>query len=258
MSGIHAAMATPPLRSLDRALELLDLIVQSGETHSIGHLARQLAMPHSTAYRIAATFERAGLLTRLRRGCYLPGPGLLRLARHDTLHRVLRGVSRPIVDQLSRDTGCTAHLGIFEDGMVTYLVKAGRSARRIFSREGTQLEPYCTAIGKVLLAALSESARGEYLRAGPFVQMTPNTLTDPQKLRNALTKIRTQEYATDNAEMDSDLFCLAVPVRINEGAIVAALSISTRRPEKNLLTHLDALRLAASGLGSRLAPRNRH
>lgn len=247
-------MATPSLRSLEKALSLLARIAESGEFHSISDLARQIKMPRSTAYRIAATLERSGLVTRLRRGYYLPGPSLMRLARPDTIPRVLKAIGRPIIKKLATETGCTAHVGIFENGMVTYLLKAGRAARTIFTREGTQLEAYCTGIGKVLLAALPVAVREDYLKNGPFIQLTANTLTDPQKLRSVLTVVAERGYAEDDAEMDSDLRCLAVPVRSGD-EVIAALSISTRSADEDshaLLTHLDALRTAANLLSRRL------
>jgi IclR family acetate operon transcriptional repressor len=251
-------MATPSLRSLEKALNLLRRIVESGEDHSISAIARQISMPHSTAYRIAATLERSGLVTRMRRGYYLPGPSLMRLARHDSLSRILRAVGRPIVKKLARDTGCIAHVGIFENDMVTYLLKAGRAGQTIFTREGTQLEAYCTGIGKVLLAALPVSVREEYLKGGPFIRLTANTLSDPQRLRSELISVGERGYAEDNAEMDSDLMCLAVPVRLGEGDVIAAVSISTRSTDVDshaLLPHLGRLRTAASLLSDRLTSR---
>ena len=249
-------MATPSLRSLEKALDLLGRIVESGEIHSISDFARQIKMPRSTAYRIAATLERSGLVTRLRRGHYLPGPSLIRLARPDSVPRILKAIGRPIVKKLATDTGCTAHVGIFENGMVTYLLKAGRAGQDIFTREGTQLEAYCTGIGKVLLAALPASVREEYLKSGPFVQLTARTLTDPKQLRSALTGVADRGYAEDDAEMDSDLRCLAVPVLLG-GDVIAALSISTRSADEDshaLLVHLDILRSAAHSLSRRLTP----
>ena len=239
-------------------MDLLGRIVESGEIHSIADLAKQIHMPHSTAYRIAATLERSGLVTRMRRGYYLPGPSLIRLARHDSIPRLLKAIGRPIIKKLATATGCTSHVGIFENGMVTYLLKAGRAAHTVFTREGTQLEAYCTGIGKVLLAALPVSVREEYLKSGPFIQLTASTLIDPQKLRRELIVVGDRGYAEDNAEMDSDLLCLAVPVRLGEGDVIAALSISTRSTDEDshvLLTHMDALRTAANSLSKRLTSR---
>jgi len=247
-------MATPSLRSLQKALHLLDRIVAGDADLSISELARQIKMPHSTAYRIAATLERSGLVTRVRRGHYLPGPSLIRLTRPDSLARILKALGRPLIKTLATQTACVTHLGIFEGGMVTYLLKAGRAAGTVFTREGTQLEAYCTGIGKVLLAALPEPAREEYLQSGPFIQLTANTLTDPQKLRTELLLIAERGYATDNAEMDSDLRCLAVPVRLGEGDVVAALSISTRSTQA-VLKHLNTLQSTADQLSGRLGTR---
>ena len=245
------------MRSLGKALELLRQVAKDGGERSISALAAEAGIPASTAYRIAATFERSGFMTRLRRGHYVPGPTLLRLADSDSFNRVLMGVGHPIVEALAKTTGCTAHLGVFEDGMVTYLLKAGRKKNPLFTRQGTQLEAYCTGIGKVLLAALPKSALEDYLANGPFIGLTANTLTDPGALRAALNEVQARGYALDNAEMDTDLTCLAVPVRDREDKVLAALSISMRQADGNpndLSIHLDSLRTAANALGERLSP----
>jgi IclR family transcriptional regulator, acetate operon repressor len=248
-------VATPSLRSTEKAFELLQRIVQTGDSRSISALAADLQMPPSTAHRISATLERAGFIMRLRRGHYLPGPVLLRLATFGSLNRVLAAVGPPVVKRLARQSGCTAHLGVFENAMVTYLLKAGKGRLNIFTRQGTQLEAYCTGIGKVLLASLPKPELEEYLAQGPFIALTPNTLTDIPSLRAALDTIRVRGYATDNAEMDTDLRCLAVPVHDGERTL-AALSISTRRPDSGsfeLAAHLELLQAAAVTLAKRFA-----
>lgn len=248
-------MATPPMRSLEKAMQLLRHIAADRGERSISALAAGIGLPASTGYRIAATFARHGYVIRLRRGRYLPGPALLELSNAGGLNLVMAGVGRPIIENLARQTGCTAHLGVFEGGMVTYLLKAARRKSGLFTREGTQLEAYCTGIGKVLLAALSESELREYLANGPFIRLTANTLTDPGALRTALTTVQAQGYASDDTEMDVDLRCLAVPVHDSRGRVIAAISIATRQANGSsaqLSVHLDALRRASSALTRRL------
>lgn len=87
-------MATPSLKSLERALELLGRVARFGDERSISQLAAEIGMPLSTAHRISATLERSRLITRLRREHYLPGPILLRLATPRSLNRVLVAVGR--------------------------------------------------------------------------------------------------------------------------------------------------------------------
>lgn len=245
------------MRSLEKALELLRHLAADAGERSISALAAEIGLPPSTAYRIAATFERHGFMTRLHRGHYLPGPILLGIAGSGALNRVIAAVGRPILQNLARQTDCTAHLGVFEGGMVTYLLKAARGRAHLFTREGTQLEAYCTGIGKVLLASLPDSELDEYLASGPFIRLTPNTLTDSNALRSALAKVRAQGYATDEAEMDTDLRCLAVPVRDSKGSVIAAISIARRQAcggAADLFNHLGALWGAANALAGRLAP----
>lgn len=248
-------MATPSLLSLEKAVSLLRRVVENGEERSISALAAEIGVPRSTAFRLIATFERTGLITRLCRGFYLPGPTLLHLVKPGSLNRVLAGVGRPIIQKLAAKTRCTAHLGVFEGGMVTYLLKSGRAKANIFTREGTQLEAYCTGIGKALLASLPEPEQQEYLASGPFIRLTPNTLTNARALKSALVEVKAQGYSTDNAEMDADLRCVAVPVRDGEGTVVAAVSISARKSRdsaEDLLVHLGSLRAAARELTRRL------
>jgi DNA-binding IclR family transcriptional regulator len=213
-------------------------------------------MPASTAHRMSVTLERSGFITRLRRGRYVPGPAMVRLAQTAGLSRVLSALGRSVIRDLAARTGCTAHLGVFEGGMVTYLLKAGRGRANIFTREGTQLEAYCTGIGKVLLAALPKPELEEYLAQGPFIPLTPNTLTEAPALRIALKAVKARGYATDDAEMDTNLTCLAVPVHSGHRRVLAALSISKRqtavRPTQ-LLPHLEALQAAADCLSQRFA-----
>jgi len=242
---------------MERAFELLQEIVRVGERRSITSLAADIGMPPSTAHRVAATLERGGFILRLRRGHYLPGPALWGLAHRGILNRTLTAVGSSVIKELAKTTTCTAHLGVLENGMVTYLVKAGRERSKIFTREGTQLEAYCTGIGKVLLASLPRPDLEEYLRQGPFIALTPNTLTEPHALCAALDAVRSRGYAIDDAEMDTNLRCLAVPVRDSQQLTLAALSISTRRARvgpNELLAHLGSLQAAAQALAHRLAP----
>lgn len=250
-------MANPPTLALDKSLSLLSLLVTDGGVHSVSALAAEAGLPAATAHRLVATFERRGFLTRVARGRYLAGPALLRLANVVSLNKVLEAAGRPIVTSLANQTGLTTHLGVFEGDMVTYLIKAGRDGDELFTREGMQLEAYCSGIGKMLLALLPTAQRDRYLAGGPFIALTANTITDASKLREELERVRAQDLARDEREIDADLHCIAVPVRDDAGAAIAALSLSARqRPgTSDLETHIAALRAAAHALEQRLFPR---
>lgn len=79
----------------------------------------------------------------------------------------------------------------------------------------------------MLLASLPESQLASRIQNGvPLVAMTPNSITDPGILREALDEIRQRGIAVENRESNPDVSCVAAPVRDRTGQVVAALSIS--------------------------------
>ncbi len=248
-------MTTPSTRSLDKALSLLALLARDRGAATVSELAGQAGLPPATAHRIIATLERRGFVTRIARGRYLIGPALIALTTSADLTSVISAAGRPILDALARSTGLTAHLGVLVDDMVTYLVKAG-GGDAPFTREGMQLEAYCSGIGKVLLASLPHVEQERYLSTGPFVPLTPNTIVDPAALRRELGRVRRRGHAFDRQEIHGDLACIAVPIRACSGT-VAAISLASRAgwdSREGAKASLAPLRAAADRLERRLFP----
>lgn len=218
-------IGTAAPRTLTRSLLLLERIIDDDRGLSLSALAAELGLSSSSAHRLAVGFERSGFLLRVGRGHYVAGPVLLRLtgARRDWGGFAAR-VSRPILGRLSRQTGKTVHLGVLEDNMVTYLLKLGDRKGQAISRQGMQLEAYCSAIGKALLAQLPVGEREAYLASEPFVGLTPTTITSATALRSELDVVRARGYAIDDEEMVPGLVCIAAPVS-RDGHVVAAVSM---------------------------------
>lgn len=218
----------PDYRSftLAKGLGLLRIIIADNARSSLSEIARVAAVPLSTAHRLAVTLESEGFLTRVGKGCYQPGPALGELigsrARVDPLAARLR---RPLA-RLARDANAFAHYGILEEGMVTYLVREPGGGRGLFTAETMQQEAYCSALGKVLLAALPGDEMEAYLAGGPFIGLTTSTITDPEHLRDEIAKVRVDGVGFDRHEIREDLYCIAVPVRAPGGRVNGAISLS--------------------------------
>jgi IclR family transcriptional regulator, acetate operon repressor len=238
--------------AIEKSLELFLSVVDDAGRTPLSVLATRLGLPISTAQRIVAAFVRSGLLNRVERGRYAAGLRLAGVAGVAEVRQVLIAASRPLLRRLAREIGATVHLGVLEGDMVTYLVKEHGGGAPVLTREMIQLEAYCSGIGKVLLAHLDDAAREAYLAAGPFVALTGKTMTDPDTLRTVLRRIRAQGYAVDDAELEDDLYCLAVPVRGPGGEVLAALSASSRSTTPIDLTLLDRLRACSTGVERRL------
>jgi DNA-binding IclR family transcriptional regulator len=238
--------------AVGKALDLLVALAQDdGRTPLAAH-ARALLLPLSTAHRLAAALERRRLIVRLGRGHYGVGLQLSDFTLSGNRDQTNARMARPFLRVLSRQVGGAAHLGIWRGDMVTYLVKESGSTDALFTREGRQLEAYCTAIGKVLLAALPVSERARYLDAGPFVALTSATITDPAELQDELDRVKKLGFALDQGEAADGLACIAVPVHDPRDNVIAAISLSRVGDTFSERGPLAALQRCATEIGGRM------
>lgn len=219
-------MVTPKASTLSKGLALLGALSSDGGRSSLSQVARRLSLPLATAHRLAATLEVDGFILRIRRGYFTLGPAAAMLsAPVNPAHRLAARL-RAGLERLARRHGAFAHFGVLDDGMVTYLVKESGTGETLFTEERMQLEAYCSAIGKVALAALPDAELAAYLEAGPFVALTGRTLTEPDAIRGEIDRVRSSEVGYDRCEIRDDLFCIAVPVKTNDQRWVGAISLS--------------------------------
>lgn len=220
-------MTTPPSQTLEKALTLFSVILEDEGESGLRLLADRAGLPFSTAHRLAASLARHGMIQTEKRGRYVAGPAMLAAARRLDEGRLIARLSRPALSALAHRLRQTVHLGVLEEGMVTYLVKESHGTAATFTREGMQLEAYCSGIGKVLLAHLDEDRRERYLADGPFVALTANTIVEPAQLREHLRTVRDQGWGLDDAEVFETLKCMAAPLRRADGVVAAAVSVSS-------------------------------
>lgn len=236
-------------------MELLFAILDDNGDFNAAALTSQLDIPQSTLFRHLEALVSSGLIVRLRRGVYRPGPGLLKRTASFSVNNILTEIARPILAEVAGELSATVHLGVLEDDMVTYLVKICAVDGSLFTRENEQLEAYCSGLGKVLLAGLSEAERSAYLMEGPFPKLTNKTVTDSELIAEELERTRIRGYAVDAGEVADGLYCLAVPVSIPKTGVIAAISASTN-DERSLAGarsgRLEVLLSAASRLSQGL------
>jgi IclR family pca regulon transcriptional regulator len=91
---------------------------------------------------------------------------------------------------------------------------------------GSRLPAHAVSMGRVLLSGLDEAALETYLATAKLKKLTAVTEVDSSRLRAAIARAREQGYAWIDGELDDSIAGLAVPVRDQDGAIVAAINVS--------------------------------
>ncbi|MEV0067347.1 IclR family transcriptional regulator [Amycolatopsis sp. NPDC050768] len=212
-------------QSLDRALTVLAGLARGAKT--LDELAEEIGVHKTTVLRLLRTLESHHFVRREGTRHYRLGSALFDLANQALEGHDVRRSSHDSLAALNIRTGHTVHLASYEDGEVVYIDKfEGHHSVRMYSRIGKRAPLHCTAVGKVLVAAMPRARREEIARSLDYVVLTPNTITSPEAYLAELEKVAERGYAVDNAEHEDFIHCIAAPVRGAGGEVLAAASMS--------------------------------
>jgi len=215
------------VQSLERAFAILEAIAGSKQPMSLAELSRATGLHTSTTFHLIKTLIVLGYVCQDDSRRYRIGPRLFMQAAGAFNEIELVNLATPHLQRLAEETGETTHLAVRADAGIAVIAKVdARSSIRSSDRLGSVRPAYCTAIGKVLLAALPAEELESYLRNGPFEAYTPKTITAPAAVREEIRRVAAAGTATDDAEFNHELRCIAAPVRNFTRQTVAALGIS--------------------------------
>jgi len=215
------------VKSLSRALHLLEALRGAGEGASLSDLAARTALPKGTAHRLLRTLIRHGFVEQ-RDGRYRVGVKAFVVGNAFLAHLDLRTRALPHLVALRNESGESVQLAVFEDLQVVYIerVLSRFPVAYMKSRVGAMLPAYCTGLGKALLAFSPPGTLEAYLQRIPLRRLTPYTITDPRRLARELEAVRRLGYAVDRGEREVSVRCIAAPVFNHEDAAVAAVSVA--------------------------------
>jgi len=241
-----------------RAFSLLDGIVAADHPLTLAEVATQSGLPNPTVYRMLATLVNAALLRREPDGKRVSaGPALTRLALNVMLNAGARERSRAILQALVAEIGETCNLTMLDGPEVVYLDRVESAwPLRVSLHPGSRVPLHCTASGKLLLALLPTARRKRLLASLTLDRHTERTLTNPRKLEAELTRIRREGSSVDDQEFMTGLVCVAAPVALPSGRVVASVAVHApvaRMPLPRALMHLPALKRAAGAIGATFA-----
>ncbi|TMF71498.1 MAG: IclR family transcriptional regulator, partial [Chloroflexi bacterium] len=253
-NGVELERDTTVIRSVDRAVAILDLLAVEG-WRTGAEVARELGVHRSTALRLLATLDRHGLVERdARTAKYRLGRRVAQLASSVRGEVDLRQVARPVCEALARELGETVTLDVLDGGEIVPVEQAtGSTSVMSVNWLGTRSPVHCTASGKVILAFGPPALRSAVL-SRPLERRTEHTITDPAELDAQLREVRDAGFARTFEELELGLNAVAAPVRTAGGDVVAALDISGaahRLPASGPAALVSRTREAAEDLSHR-------
>jgi IclR family pca regulon transcriptional regulator len=231
------------LQSLERGIAVIQVFSREHPSLTLSEVARMTGVTRATARRILLTLEELGHVRSDGRRFSLT-PRVLSLGWAYLSSLNLWEIAQPLMEELVAETGESCSAATLDLPDVVYVVRV--PTRRIMTISlgvGTRLPAYATSMGRVLLAALPDDQRDDFLARGRFERCTEHTVTDPAELRAILEQVRGQGFALVDQELEIGLRSIAVPLTGADGRTIAALNLSAAAP-----------RVALDDLRERLLP----
>src|SRR3954453_11748578 len=211
------------VQSVARAAELLKALGEHDGPATVFGLADRCELNRSTAWRILATLEDAGLVERdAATGRYAVGYALVALAAGAGPEALVRR-AHPHLRALADACAETASFAVPRGLQLVYVDQVQASHVMAANWLGRPTPLHATSTGKAFLAWLSADELGAAL-PGRLQRFTDTTITTRAALRAELADVRGRGYAVSRGELEPALWGVSAPV-LDAGRAVAVVSV---------------------------------
>jgi DNA-binding IclR family transcriptional regulator len=212
--------------SVDRALNLLELLASASAGMTITTISRRLSIPKSSAYYLVTTLAKRNFVRRKAgEHVYILGTNTTPVVTNNNAESDLKKLCSPYIRALSRKLGMVAQIGIREGSEVRIIDRSEIPGLRLDSWVGRHFDLHCTAVGKTLISYLADSDVQSLIRSRGLPRHNQNTLHSMEVLKAQFTETRRLGFATDDEEHELGVRCVASPIFNHLGGVVAAVCI---------------------------------
>jgi DNA-binding IclR family transcriptional regulator len=223
------AKASAGSQSLERGLDVLEIVEAEGSEIGVREIARRLALSPTIVQRMVTSLAKRGYVDRdAETARYRLGFRALALGAHSNGAGSDYIVSaRRELERLAHDHTLNGFVAVLHGGRAVYLLAVQAEAPlAIKVAPGSEMPLHSTAAGKVLLASLDDAAARKVLGNGKLAAITPHTVTDSAAVIAGLAKVRKQGFATVSEENIRGVLSVGAPIRDRAGKVLAALSVA--------------------------------
>jgi IclR family KDG regulon transcriptional repressor len=245
------------IKSLQRAINILDLFNEQATELGITEIAEALGLHKSTAAGLVYTLEHNGYLDqdpetrRYRLGFKLVERASTLLDQID-----VRKIALPHLQELIAWCDESVNLAVRDGGQIVYIERLTTTqSLGMRAKVGYRAPLHCTALGKALLSGLPLNKVEELIAQFGLSAVTPNSITDCAQFLQEMDRVREQGYALDNEENEIGVRCVAAPIFDHTDRPTAAVSVSSpvlRLPLSDVPRFGQKVMEAANAISARL------
>ncbi|MBT3068216.1 IclR family transcriptional regulator [Rhodoferax sp. U11-2br] len=224
-SGIPSV---PTVQVIERMFTLIDILASREDAMSLKEISEKAGLHASTAHRILNDLATGRFVDRPQAGNYRLGMRLLELGNLVKNRLNVRDAALEPMRELHRVTQQTINLSMRQGDEIVYVERAysERSGMQVIRAIGGRAPLHLTSVGKLFLASDEPQRIRAYATRTGLSGHTKNSLTQLPALEKELAKVRRDNYATDNEELELGVRCMAAGIFDDQRKLLAGLSIS--------------------------------
>jgi IclR family KDG regulon transcriptional repressor len=202
------------LQGVDAALRVLEVFEATDFELSIADISLRSGLHRSVVYRILRTLANRRYVEQYpKSGKYRLGLAALRLGSVSAANLGIGPRMQTVLSSTADQSGESVSCAVLDGGHALIVGRAlSNHDLRPNVKIGHRRPLHCTALGKVMLADLSEARLREVLADCSLERYTSRTICDLQQLCRELKLVRLQGYAWSKDEWTEGLTCVAAPV----------------------------------------------
>lgn len=225
------------IKSVEKALDILECLAHERVSVNLKVLSERVGLNQSTVFRILKTLELRGYVEQDKTSKqYGLGMRIVELCSSLLSEMEVYTQVLPFMQKISDACDETVSLGVLKENEVFILASIPVTrADRIYVQQGDRHPVYCTALGRVLTAYLSEDELSQLLSSIRMRKYTEKTVADAEAFVQSLKEVREKGIALEDEEFIEGNISLAVPLRNHQAKVIGGLCIAvpnTRFAEK--------------------------
>jgi IclR family pca regulon transcriptional regulator len=246
------------VEALARGLSVLSCFDARQPRMTLTEIAAASGLARPTARRLLLTLQELGYV-RAEGGSFVLTPRVLRLGMAYVNALGLWDIARPHMENLVASTKESSSMSQLDGSDIVYVARV--AVPKIITLRvsiGTKFPAVRTSQGKVLLAALDETALKGVLALPSEAGLPPHaddrSMAD---IRDELRTVRARGWALADEELAPGIRSVAAPVRDGDGSVRAALNVTVHASETTVQTlvteHLPKLLRTAGDISAEWA-----
>ncbi len=216
------------IQSLERGFAILEQVASHSDGIALADLCKAVGLHSSTTFHLVKTMVQLGYATQdASTRKYTIGRKVFSLAVGALDESELVKRATQVLGRLTDRTGESSHFAIRSGDEVVIAARTGGASKfQLVDRAGAVRPPNATALGKVLLAAMTPAQLERFLDKCELARFTPKTIVEHDALLAELDQVRRSGIAFDDGEFHAELRCVAAPVYDFLGRVAGAIGVS--------------------------------